>query len=123
MGQWRKRGVKAKSKKVDRDLKAHSMRVHQAGCTCGVQVRNNSITFKAGCKVSKRRSFRSGAIQVLKPGSYDLITPGFGKPAAGLPSKCYLCLEPVGDGQAWRTHDNGQYVLISHSACEAQRKV
>lgn len=70
--------------------------------------------------LNRNRSVDSGAMRVLKPGQYDLITPGHGVPAKGLPTKCFHCRKPILAGENWRTHDNGQYTLIAHSACDAK---
>lgn len=67
------------------------------------------------------KQLHSGALRVLKPGTYDLITPGHGKPGPGLPSKCAHCLKPIRAGESWRSHFNGQYTIIYHSVCEGKQ--
>lgn len=65
--------------------------------------------------MSKQKN--SGAVQVLQPGSYTLIVPGHDKPGKGMPKRCMVCRKPIKRGDVWRSYDNGQYVVIRHTAC------
>lgn len=68
----------------------------------------------------KGKRLHSGAVRVLEPGTYDLITPGHDVPAKEYPRKCAHCFQSVKAGETWRDHFNGQYHVLYHVACEVE---
>lgn len=65
--------------------------------------------------MSKQQTVQRDCVQV--PQVVHIITYGHDMPDDRYPRKCLVCRKLIMAGDAWQADDNGEYIVIQHSAC------